>query len=295
MQILLALLEAPGEVVTREALRARLWGAETFVDFNQSLNSAVRRLRQALEDDPHDPVYIETIPRVGYRLISETSAFGLETADFFETGTRTELFPNCAPAPAQWWKGSWTGIASWINPVAAIWALVALAGSALIVGQLRLNSHPLQKSQTPPPTIKRGQPAAVIVLPFRNLTGNKDNELLVDGITDAVTTKLAEQPGLRVAPGYPPAQLVHGKLMSGIDSQQATNSPVLEGAVHRRRDQVWITTRLFDPKNRTYLWATTYTEQASDLRSNEIVVAEDVARHVDSQLATDLASQKTGK
>lgn len=71
-QILLALLEAPGDVVTRDALRRQLWGAETFVDFNQSMNSAMRRLRQALGDDPHDPTSIKTIPRVGYRFIAET-------------------------------------------------------------------------------------------------------------------------------------------------------------------------------------------------------------------------------
>lgn len=68
-QVLLALLEDPGQVVTREALRLRLWGTSTFVDFDQSLNSAVRRLRLALDDNSRTPVYVETIPRVGFRLL----------------------------------------------------------------------------------------------------------------------------------------------------------------------------------------------------------------------------------
>lgn len=68
-QVLLALLEEAGQVVTREALRVRLWGTDTFVDFDQSLNSAVRRLRMALEDNSREPVFVETIPRVGFRFL----------------------------------------------------------------------------------------------------------------------------------------------------------------------------------------------------------------------------------
>src|SRR5271156_2127111 len=69
-QILALLLERPGEVVTREQLRDRLWPADTFVDFDHSLNSAVKKLRQALNDDPDVPRFIETLPRRGYRFIA---------------------------------------------------------------------------------------------------------------------------------------------------------------------------------------------------------------------------------
>ncbi len=68
-EVLRALVEHPGEVVTREDLRARLWPANTFVEFDDSLNHAVRTLRQALGDSAEDPLFIETLPRYGYRLI----------------------------------------------------------------------------------------------------------------------------------------------------------------------------------------------------------------------------------
>ncbi len=71
LQILALLLEKPGEVVTRDQLRDRLWPADTFVDFDHSLNSAVKKLRQALNDDPDVPRFIETLPRRGYRFIAE--------------------------------------------------------------------------------------------------------------------------------------------------------------------------------------------------------------------------------
>src|SRR6266478_2596849 len=68
--ILSILLEKPGEVVTREEIRQRLWAADTFVDFEHSLNSAIKKLRATLGDSPENSRYIETIPRVGYRFIA---------------------------------------------------------------------------------------------------------------------------------------------------------------------------------------------------------------------------------
>jgi Tol biopolymer transport system component/DNA-binding winged helix-turn-helix (wHTH) protein len=68
-QILALLLERPGQVITREELRQRLWPVDTFVDFDHSLNSAVKKLRQALSDDSDNPRFVETLPRRGYRLI----------------------------------------------------------------------------------------------------------------------------------------------------------------------------------------------------------------------------------
>jgi len=69
-QILLLLLERPGEVVTRDELRERLWFSDTFVDFNVGLNSAVRKLREALDESADNPRFVETLPRRGYRFIA---------------------------------------------------------------------------------------------------------------------------------------------------------------------------------------------------------------------------------
>jgi DNA-binding winged helix-turn-helix (wHTH) protein len=71
-QILQLLLAGAGEVVTREELRDRLWPHGTFVDYEHSLNAAVKRLRAVLDDDARSPRYIETLPRLGYRWIGAT-------------------------------------------------------------------------------------------------------------------------------------------------------------------------------------------------------------------------------
>src|ERR1700722_9299502 len=69
-QVLVMLLEKPGEVVSREEIRIRLWSGDTFVDFEHGVNTAVKKLRQVLGDDADDPHYVETLPRVGYRFVA---------------------------------------------------------------------------------------------------------------------------------------------------------------------------------------------------------------------------------
>jgi len=69
LQVLAALLERPGELVSREELRSKLWSADTFVDFDHSLNAAIKRLRDALGESAETPIFIETLARRGYRFI----------------------------------------------------------------------------------------------------------------------------------------------------------------------------------------------------------------------------------
>src|SRR5882757_3628054 len=87
--ILKVLLENPGEVVTREQLRERLWASETFVDFERSLNAAVAKLRQVLSDSADRPLYIETVARKGYRFVAPVTKSVSETA-----ATKPELAPT---------------------------------------------------------------------------------------------------------------------------------------------------------------------------------------------------------
>src|SRR2546423_14079843 len=80
LQILAVLLERPGQLVTREELKKKLWPSDTFVDFDQSLNRAVNRLREALGDSAEQPKFVETLPRRGYRFIAPVRRDGLPGA-----------------------------------------------------------------------------------------------------------------------------------------------------------------------------------------------------------------------
>ena len=91
LRVLVALLERPGEIVTREQLRERIWGKDTFVDFDQSLNKAVNRLREALNDDPAQPRYLETVPRRGYRFVAPVTSSPIQGERDFHTRVNKSL------------------------------------------------------------------------------------------------------------------------------------------------------------------------------------------------------------
>ena len=118
LQILALLLERPGEVVTREELQKRLWPADTFVDFEHGINTAVRRIRDVLDDSADLPRYIETLPRRGYRFIYPINGHAATTAQ-----------PAALPAP--WWRQIRV-----VTPSVSVFALAALL-LASNVGGLR--------------------------------------------------------------------------------------------------------------------------------------------------------------
>ena len=95
-QVLAVLLEHPGDVVTREELRQRLWPSDTFVDFDTGLNSAIKKLRDALSDSADEPRYIETLPRRGYRFIAR-----VENGDPACSGSHRKTPRDCSPRRAK--------------------------------------------------------------------------------------------------------------------------------------------------------------------------------------------------
>ena len=88
-QILVALLERPGEVVLREEIRQKLWPGDTVVEFDHSINAAVKRLRDALCESAEKPRYVETLARRGYRFIGKVEANGIEPAEVFTRSTES--------------------------------------------------------------------------------------------------------------------------------------------------------------------------------------------------------------
>ena len=98
-QILAILLEQPGQLITREELQHRLWPAGTFVDFDHSINTAVKKLREALQDDAEQPRFIETLPRRGYRFIGKLEqAIDDSSTSPAGAATQTHGKRNCAVA-----------------------------------------------------------------------------------------------------------------------------------------------------------------------------------------------------
>ena len=123
--ILSMLLEQQGEVVTRDEMRQKLWPEDTFVDFEHSLNSAIKKLRAVLGDSPDNSRYIETIPRVGYRFIApvrEVALPGLPTPEVSTSSTESQT-----PAKPQVSHRHWPPLVAGCLVLAGLAALATFA------------------------------------------------------------------------------------------------------------------------------------------------------------------------
>src|SRR5258708_8515491 len=160
LQVLQALLEKPGEVVTREELQKRIWPADTFVDFDHGLHAGVNRLRSALNDSADRPRYIETVARRGYRFIGQ-----LENASYASPVLQVEEISPAATRKIHLWN-SWTGVLTGF--------VIALAVGALL---LATNVYGL-RDWLFGATAHRFR--SLVVLPLANLTSDPKQDYFAD-------------------------------------------------------------------------------------------------------------------
>jgi DNA-binding winged helix-turn-helix (wHTH) protein/tetratricopeptide (TPR) repeat protein len=171
-EILLLLLEHPGEVVTREELQAKLWHGDTFVDFENGLNAAVKKLRQALGDSADSPRYIETLPRVGYRLLTPVTALAPSEGEAPPQPPQEVPKEPAVPLHAKW------------SP--SIWRWVAAIAAAIII--VEVTAFWFHRTH---PAVAFSEADPVLVADFVNTTGDP----VFDGtLKRAVAVKLGESP-----------------------------------------------------------------------------------------------------
>src|SRR5258707_865801 len=194
LEILGLLLEHPAEVVLREDLRAKLWPEDTFVDFEHSLNAAVNKLREALGDDANSPRFIETVPRRGYRFIApiegalpvlapDTTNQDVPTANQEAIDLTAERPATEVPTPAGT-RTQWRRV--WLAFLASVFLVVLLVG---------FNASGLRQrvwGGADPRAIR-----SLAVLPLENLSGDAEQEYFADGMTEALTTELAQISALK--------------------------------------------------------------------------------------------------
>ena len=164
-QVLRALLEKPGHVVTREELRDLLWPRDTFVDYELALKKAVNRLREVLGDSAESPSFIETVPRQGYRFLVQVQA-----VEAHDSNVQVRQPP---------WK---LGISMALTVAAGL--LLALNAGEL---RTRIFANP-----------RAHEIRSIAVLPLENLSHDPDQDYFADGMTDALMTDLAQLSAVRV-------------------------------------------------------------------------------------------------
>lgn len=264
-QVLVVLLEKPGEIITREELRNRLWPGDTFVDFDHGLNNAVMRLREVLGDASENPRFVETIPRRGYRFIAPVSGSALPEPTTTGSEVESGLVPIEAASPTAERAGlEKTPQAASIRrrPVTIPYAILITAILALAS---LLGAGLFRYTRAGTPKSNRGQNKSLIVLPIENLSGDKDQEYFADGMTDDLIANLAKIRSLRVI-SRSTAMAYKGtrKPMSQIASELNVDA-VFEGTVLRVGNRVRITAELVQVSTDRHLWAETYESQMGDI------------------------------
>ena len=272
-QVLRLLLERRGEIVTREELRQRLWLADTFVDFDDGLNTAVKKIRDLLGDSAERPRYIETIPRRGYRFTAVV-----------ESGQGATL-----PAqPAAVWQRIPQHVAAATAAIRRRWlavtALVLIAALALSAAwKYRLESRRDAASVR-----------AIAVLPLENLSGDPSQDYFAAGLTDALTTELARAAGnsLRVTSRIS-AEKYKNKSLAQI-ARELNVDAVVEGSVIRSGNRARITVQLINARADQHLWAANYDRDLHDMLSLQSEIAASVARQVQITLSPRIEARLRG-
>ena len=265
--VLTALLENPGQLVLREELIKRLWPADTFVDFEHSLNKAVKRLREALDDSADEPRFVETLPRRGYRFVG-TVAEG----PFRPTGQQRQV----ASEDVAFASGP-----SYSRRLPQ-WIMLALPAITIIIVSVLAGLS--RRGHSPNPVAATAPLRSLVVLPLENLSGDTAQDYFTDGMTDALITDLGEIGSLRVisrtsAMQYKTAHKTLPEIARELDVDL-----VVEGTVVRSGDRVRITVQLIQASADQHLWAQIYERSVSDVLSVQSEVAGAIAGEIKVKL-----------
>jgi TolB-like protein/DNA-binding winged helix-turn-helix (wHTH) protein/Tfp pilus assembly protein PilF len=247
--VLMALLQRAGDLVTREELIKLLWPADTFVDFEHSLNKAVKRLRGVLNDSAETPRFIETLPRRGYRFIAEVHA-----AD-----------PSLRVKSAL--SRTHVGIACMVG--FAVFAVLAFG----IYRHLLPDSEPAMNS--------------IAVLPFNHATSDPNADYLSQGITDGLIGSLSRLPNLIVRPLDEVFQHKSGQTDLQKVGRELQVATIVTGQIRCRGDSVIVSAELIDVRRNRTLWSEGYETKLADTLIVQKEISQEVATRLLSRLSSE--------
>ncbi len=278
-QILAFLLEHPGEIVTREHLRQKLWPADTFVDVDNSVNAAINRLREALGDSPESPRFVETLPRRGYRFVAPVTEIKGPERDSVHENANAMIPARSEEVPA---IGNLRGSRTIAKLSLAVALVVILVAASVWAWEKWREPISLQNS----PHI-----TSLVVLPLTNLSGDPSQDYFADGMTDELTTDLARISSLKVISETSAMRYRGAHTPLRQVAQELDVDAVIEGSVTRSGDQVRITAQLIDVKNDRHLWAQSYDRHGIDVLGLQRDVARAIANQIHLKLTPAEASR----
>jgi TolB-like protein/DNA-binding winged helix-turn-helix (wHTH) protein len=259
--LLVLVVESKGDLVTRERIVERLWGAGVYQDTEQGINTAIRKIRQALEDDPQQPQYLQTVVGRGYRFIAPVTREPEESKPEGEADVVVATGPAAAP------------VRRYLLKVAL--ALIIIAGGALWLWTAKRPSN-------------TGR-AMVAVLPFANLTGDAGQRSIGEGMTEEIITDLGRLDPVHLG------VIARTSILRYAETTKPTKdigrdlgvAYIVEGSVRREAEKVRITAQLIRVRDESHIWAQSYDRESGATLALESDVATAIVREVTGRVAPD--------
>jgi TolB-like protein/DNA-binding winged helix-turn-helix (wHTH) protein/Tfp pilus assembly protein PilF len=276
LQVLLILIEEHGKVVTREAIAEQIWGKDVFVDVDNGINTAIRKIRQVLNDDPQRPRFVETISGMGYRFIAP-----LETTE--TRSPQNEPAQDRPPYPTivattdtesgvvhgstiSGKRGLWNR--SWVVALALL--CVAGVGGWLTWKHFNGEGHIIR---------------SIAVLPLQNLSGDSSQEYFSDGMTEELITELSRIEPLRVISHTSVMDYKGTKKHLPEIARELGVDAILEGSVIREKNNVRVTVQLLDGPADRHLWGEEYERPLNGVLNLQRDVARAIAQEVRAKVS----------
>ncbi len=304
LEILVLLVEHKDEIVTRDEIVVRVWGKGAFLDTDNGIRGAIRKLRQALKDDAECPQFIQTVTGQGYRFIApvvspgkENSAELIGEAPVARADTqRAVLEPRDGPHDTGLHVVDEPEPAAVESPVAEgapvpghrharTWVLVGVAALA-ILAIVALPTWWRWRARLP----AASQPKTVLaVLPFDNLSGDADQEFFSDGLTDEMISQIGKlnRDRLVVIARSSIAKYKDSKQTAKEIGRELNADYLLQGSVRRSPDRVRITVELIDAKKQTDVWTESYDRELRDVLAVQDSVVGSIANEIHIVLTED--------
>jgi TolB-like protein/DNA-binding winged helix-turn-helix (wHTH) protein/Tfp pilus assembly protein PilF len=277
MEILTLLVESNGQLVTRDQITERIWGKGVFLDTEHGINTAIRKIRHVLGDDPEQPRFVQTVTGKGYRFIApavEIGPGGNGSAIAARPAVEppSEIHSNLDSRPRLSQNVQRPRFSTWALACGLALALVY----AVYLGWRR--THPVPSSNT--------AHVMLAVLPFENLSGNPNEDYFSDGLTEELITQLGALSPDQLGVIARTSSMAYKRTSKGVQqiAEELGVDYIVESSVRLDGDQMRISVQLIRAKDQVHLWAHNYDRQVS----HSIALQEDVAKAVAEQIKIKL-------
>ena len=297
LEILVLLLEHKDEIVTRDEIVSRVWGKGVFLDTDNSIRGAIRKLRQALKDDAECPRFIRTVTGQGYLFIAPVAPVqeeNLAETPSPEASTVLTSEQNLVSEPNGWLPTSGLrsvgeqqdrtaaklpaaeNVRGQRNLHVRKWLLVGAVSLLLL---LAITTYIVTRSH--PADAKAPKITSLAVLPLKNLSGDREQEYFADGMTEEMIGRLSMIRGLRVISRTSVMQFKDTRLLAPAIAKKLGVDALVEGSVIREGNRIRIHAQLIRASTDEHFWSETYDRELGDALTLESEVAQSIAQRVE--------------